>query len=1023
MSGFSVRRGRRHFFKGFLAIVALAFYAQGVLAQHPISNALIQLLNTGDFSEATKSISNYSITELAELPDSVLFDYYYLRAAISGNEGKEKSKRNYLIEAKNLCEKSQGIHSPVYLELCWTIGSSFEEEGDTLSAFEIYQAALIQSIGLYSLDDEDVKWQYGEINDKVIEWYKDDKLRRMMINRRETLLPRNASSDAVQNDMEFYVQYYQDEKAKALIFRADSLNNSAKWGEAAKLYLELAETTHNNPIAKATLQELAAMNFINMEDFQPAESLLLNNLQLLETYKKSKVYRRTLSQLSNLYSAIHNYDKAKTYASAAKFWYEEALDFSRGYVLCLHRCATLERGSNNYFLALLLEDVALQELYRNKTFGIVSGSSISREQFLANLLSSSALHYNQVGFWNDAYVNIGKAIVIAESNNLDASTYYNNLADLCIAANDFDKAVLAGEKAYNLSISENNKVQIGATTCLSQFLARQPISTDVVAESSKYLKELIKQTFSFTTTNERKKFWSYFEYHFPLLNFLAYQSGNRDLYGQIYDNILVEKGLLLRTANSLRGQILNTGNEDDLKKYDHMLELRKLLPALNKDESQTVMSEIDRLDKELTVKFASYADYANSTGITWRKVQENLKDEDIAIEFYNIPEVSWHEDGKDLDGRYRYCAITLRNGYDTPHIIPLLTDARLQSIEREDLYETDSIYNLIWRPLEEELKGVKNIFFAGDRELHKIGIEYAPLSENMNIGDKYHLYRLSSTRILAENRNKGAKETAVLYGGLKYDLGKEELIAESRSGDYHPTSTSRAFTAENSRYGVKYLPGTLKEVEEISQNFKKQPRLITDITGTEESFKSLAGSPIDIIHLATHGFFWSLDDAEKRSYVTFLNPQNRGQQSEEDNALTRSGLFFSGANIGLKGETLPDDVEDGVLTALELSNMNLGQVDMVVMSACESGLGETSGEGVFGLQRGFKLAGANTLLMSLWKVDDTATQKLMSKFYCYYLSGKTKQESLTLAQQFLRNDPEYSDPEYWAAFILLDGLN
>ena len=87
MSGFSVRRVRRHFLKGFLAIVALAFSAQGVLAQHPISNALIQLLNTGDFSEATKSISNYSITELAELPDSVLFDYYYLRAAISGNDG------------------------------------------------------------------------------------------------------------------------------------------------------------------------------------------------------------------------------------------------------------------------------------------------------------------------------------------------------------------------------------------------------------------------------------------------------------------------------------------------------------------------------------------------------------------------------------------------------------------------------------------------------------------------------------------------------------------------------------------------------------------------------------------------------------------------------------------------------------------------------------------------------------------------------------------------------------------------
>ena len=103
--------------------------------------------------------------------------------------------------------------------------------------------------------------------------------------------------------------------------------------------------------------------------------------------------------------------------------------------------------------------------------------------------------------------------------------------------------------------------------------------------------------------------------------------------------------------------------------------------------------------------------------------------------------------------------------------------------------------------------------------------------------------------------------------------------------------------------------------------------------------------------------------------------------------------------------------------------MNLGNVDMVVMSACDSGLGETSGEGVFGLQRGFKLAGANTLLMSLWKVDDEATQILMTEFYKNYMSGKTKQQSLRLAQQSLRNNSEYCDPNYWAAFILLDGLN
>lgn len=1010
--------------KGIFAVVAMILSVTNMFAQHPISNALARLLNTGNFREAEEAISNYSITELAELPDSILFDYYYLKAAIKGNDGKETNKRAYLIEAKNLCEKSQGIHSPVYLELCWAIGNSFEQSGDTLAAFEIYQAALIQSIGLYSLQDEDVKWQYEEINNKVIDWYKNDSLRHLMIKHRGDLLSRDVSKDAVQNDMEFYVQYYNDEHAKTLILKADTLNASAQWGQAATLYLKIAETTNNNPIAKATLQELAAMNYINLEDFQSAEILLLNNLEILGTNKKCKAYRRTLSQLSNLYNAIHNYSKAKHYSAEAKFLYEETLDFSRGYILCLHRCATLERGNGNYFLALLLEDVALQELYRNKTFGAISeGYAIDREQFLANCLSSAALHYNQFGFKNEAFINLEAAIKIAEANNLDASTYYSNMSDLCIAAREFDRAVFASQKAYNLSDSENNKIQIGTTLCLSQFLAHQPISVDVVMQSSWYLQSLVNKTFSFISMAERENFWSYFEYYFPLLNFLTYQSGENHLYGQIYNNILVEKGLLLRTTNSLKDQLLNAGNQDDVQMYDHLLQLRSLLPSLAQDEYSSVLDKIETIDKYLTRKYSSYANFTNSNGVTWDKVRDHLREDDIAIEFYNIPKATWHEDGKDLDGEYQYCAVIIKREYEHPQIIPLFTESRLKSLPREDYYETDSLYNLIWQPLEEELKGVRNIYFSADRDLQKIGIEYAPLPGDGIIGDKFNLYRLSSTRVLAEKKNESRHDNAVLYGGLRYDVGKDELIAESRAGDYHPTFTSRAFTAADSRYGVKYLPGTLKEVEEIAQCFTSSTRLITDINGTEESFKSLAGSAIDIIHLATHGFFWSEEDAQRRDYVTFLNPLNRKDQSSEDKALMRSGLFFSGANIGLKGEALPDDVEDGVLTALELSNMNLGHVDMVVMSACESGLGETTGEGVFGLQRGFKLAGANTLLMSLWKVDDTATQKLMTEFYKHYLSGKSKQESLKLAQKTLMKSSEYSDPQYWAAFILLDGLN
>ena len=508
-----------------------------------------------------------------------------------------------------------------------------------------------------------------------------------------------------------------------------------------------------------------------------------------------------------------------------------------------------------------------------------------------------------------------------------------------------------------------------------------------------------------------------------MVNHIIYESGNDKYFGAIYDNILESKGLLLRSTNAIRDAILQSGKDSDLTDFARMGQLKQKLMTESDDAvRESLNKEIEDIDKRLTRNVTTYADFSASKSINWENVRDALSDNDAAIEFYNIPLIWGRDSIQTLDGEPRYCAVLIRKDYTQPHIVPLCKENRLDNIEKEDIYESDSIYRMIWELLEEELKGVKNIYFAADRELHKSGIEYAPMPNGVNIGEKYNIYRLSSTRLLAEKKNERRYDHAVLYGGLRYDVDKDVLIAESRSGDYHPTSTSRAFTAENIRYGVKYLPGTLKEVEDISQNFSNKPRLITDISGTEESFKSLAGSSIDIIHLATHGFFWSEDEARKRKYVTFLNPGNRAKQSEEDKALTRSGLFFSGANIGLQGKTLPDDVEDGVLTAMELSNMNLGHVDMVVMSACESGLGETSGEGVFGLQRGFKLAGANTLLMSLWKVDDTATQLLMTDFYRYYLSGKSKHESLKLAQQKLRNNQEYSDPKYWAAFIMLDEI-
>ena len=141
--------------------------------------------------------------------------------------------------------------------------------------------------------------------------------------------------------------------------------------------------------------------------------------------------------------------------------------------------------------------------------------------------------------------------------------------------------------------------------------------------------------------------------------------------------------------------------------------------------------------------------------------------------------------------------------------------------------------------------------------------------------------------------------------------------------------------------------------------------------------------------------------------------------------LTRSGLLMAGANNFLKRIEIPQGIQDGVLYANEISNVNLGYVKLLVLSACQSGLGDiASSEGVFGLQRGFKLAGVKSIIMSLWKVDDTATKILMTEMYKQLNTTQSIREALTNAQLYLRTteNGKYDNPRFWAAFILIDNI-
>lgn len=225
---------------------------------------------------------------------------------------------------------------------------------------------------------------------------------------------------------------------------------------------------------------------------------------------------------------------------------------------------------------------------------------------------------------------------------------------------------------------------------------------------------------------------------------------------------------------------------------------------------------------------------------------------------------------------------------------------------------------------------------------------------------------------------------------------------------------------------LSYLNGAETEVLSISQLLrgKKITTLLQmGMDGTEESFKALSGKQISLLHIATHGFY-----EEPQPFIS-TSPYDNDYRTKhtEENSLSRSGLYLTGAADYLtdNNQYSPTDMEDGILTAKELSRLDFRGLDLVVLSACQTGLGDITSEGVFGLQRGFKKAGAQTLLMSLWKVDDTATLLLMTEFYNKLINGNSKKQSLYKAQQYLRTyqNGVYDKPEYWAAFIMLDGIN
>jgi CHAT domain-containing protein len=328
-------------------------------------------------------------------------------------------------------------------------------------------------------------------------------------------------------------------------------------------------------------------------------------------------------------------------------------------------------------------------------------------------------------------------------------------------------------------------------------------------------------------------------------------------------------------------------------------------------------------------------------------------------------------------------------------------------------------YTKFWKPIRDKIGTAQKVYFSADGVYHQLNLLTLQNPETSKyVSEETNIQLVSNTKDLVlfnkpKKLQKNFKEYEVHLFGFP-DYGNKTNSANSDRGTFaiQLDTTQRFFDA---RGGISSLPGTKKEVENIG-NFAKTQNLKTFIyTGkqaSEDNLKKLSNP--DVLHIATHGFF--LADLPMNEEDGKMAGQSREVQVE--NPLLRCGLLLADAQDGLKnGEQ--EGKENGVLTAQEAMNLNLDHTDLVVMSACETGLGEiVNGEGVFGLQRAFQTAGAKTVLMSLWKVDDAATQEMMSLFHENLLVKKlSKREAFSQAQNKLKE--KYGSPYYWGAFVMV----
>ncbi len=515
-------------------------------------------------------------------------------------------------------------------------------------------------------------------------------------------------------------------------------------------------------------------------------------------------------------------------------------------------------------------------------------------------------------------------------------------------------------------------------------------------------RDYITNYFSSLNENEKNLYWD--KTRLRIQRFMAFAYANYsqhpELADQMLNTIIVTKGFLLNSSSKLRNAIMES-NDPELKKiYTNWLATREQLNSayqLSKEELaeekinvDSLQKKADEYERQLAQKSTLFSEGTSSAVKNYESIKTTLKNDEALVEVIQVNEFF-----NQFTGNSYYFALLLKQQGLTALKLSSskLCDSLIASFREAiiDQKTPPDIYRSTWKSIDSALTGIKKVYLSLDGAYHQLSINSIKDPSGTYILDKYTLQLIGNPKDVISLKASESKITkpksAFLVGNPYY--GKNELIPQ--------------------------LPGTEKEVKYITGILKGLGLSTTSLYGndaTETKIKSIK-SP-DILHIATHGYF--LADVSQMETNKVLGVD---LSVAKENPLLRSGLLFANCDNVFDENYKPAGTDNGVLTAYEAMNLNLDKTDLVVLSACETGLGSVKqGEGVYGLQRAFLIAGAKSIIMSLWSVSDDATMELMMMFYNNYAKSGNKLQAFTDAQKKLKT--KYKDPFYWGAFVMLN---